>query len=330
MAHTVAQHHRIQPTPDRDPLTTRRKARPEHHRKSWADQRPHAAHHPQRGKISPQTPQRGRSTDRGLAATAYHLLTGTTLFPHTNPAVVISHHLNAEPPRISALKPDLAAVDDVFSVGLAKRPDDRFDRCTAFAAALSDQLTSSHPSRPSAPTKAAPVPAALTPTKLVSPTAPLSDLATTPAQPSQGPWIAAAALLALVAVVGSALLFWPRQSAPNDASRQSTESNETGAPTSASPDALAPAPPPPLPPAAPPATTAPTLPASAIDTVILTPAEITQTTGGALEGYPSGPVELLSSSQGTTDNTHAIDPPDCAGVIFGAEQQIYAGTGYGD
>lgn len=62
--------------------------------------------------------------------------------------------------------------------------------------------------------------------------------------------------------------------------------------------------------------------------MLLAPAEITQTTGGEFEGYPSGPVELLSSSQGTTDNTHAIDPSDCAGVIFGAEQQIYAGTGY--
>lgn len=61
---------------------------------------------------------------------------------------------------------------------------------------------------------------------------------------------------------------------------------------------------------------------------MLTPAEITSATGGEFEGYPSGPVEVLSSAMGTSDNTHAIDPPTCAGVIFGAEQQTYADTGY--
>ena len=43
----------------------------------------------------------GRADQYALAATAYHLLTGSQLFPHSNPAVVISRHLNAAPPRIS-------------------------------------------------------------------------------------------------------------------------------------------------------------------------------------------------------------------------------------
>lgn len=29
-----------------------------------------------------------------------------------------------------------------------------------------------------------------------------------------------------------------------------------------------------------------------------------------------------------SDNSFAINPSDCVGVIFGAEQQVYAGTGY--
>ena len=69
-------------------------------------------------------------------------------------------------------------------------------------------------------------------------------------------------------------------------------------------------------------------PASDIDSVLLTPSEITNITGGEFEGYPSGPVEVINSSLGTSDNTHAIDPPDCVGVIFGAEQQVYADTGF--
>ena len=37
----------------------------------------------------------GRADQYALAATAYHLLTGEPLHPHSNPAVVISHHLNS-------------------------------------------------------------------------------------------------------------------------------------------------------------------------------------------------------------------------------------------
>lgn len=38
----------------------------------------------------------GRADQYSLAATAYHLLTGEQLFPQSNPAVVISRHLNAD------------------------------------------------------------------------------------------------------------------------------------------------------------------------------------------------------------------------------------------
>src|SRR6202011_5894052 len=36
----------------------------------------------------------GRADQYALAATAYHLLTGSPLFPQSNPAAVISRHLN--------------------------------------------------------------------------------------------------------------------------------------------------------------------------------------------------------------------------------------------
>jgi serine/threonine protein kinase len=44
----------------------------------------------------------GRADQYALAATTYHLLTGVQLFPHSNPAVAISRHLNAAPPVLAA------------------------------------------------------------------------------------------------------------------------------------------------------------------------------------------------------------------------------------
>ncbi|MDP7706717.1 MULTISPECIES: serine/threonine-protein kinase [unclassified Mycobacterium] len=77
-----------------------------------------------------------------LAATAYHLLTGSTLFPHTNPAVVISRHLSAPPPRLEDTRPALKALDPVFAVALAKEPGERFHRCSDFADAFARAIDS--------------------------------------------------------------------------------------------------------------------------------------------------------------------------------------------
>jgi serine/threonine-protein kinase len=64
----------------------------------------------------------GRADQYSLAATAYHLLTGRAPFEHSNPAVVISHHLNAEPRPLSELRPDLAELDASFARALSKNP----------------------------------------------------------------------------------------------------------------------------------------------------------------------------------------------------------------
>ena len=47
----------------------------------------------------------GRADQYSLAATAYHLLTGSTLFPSSNPAMVIGRHLNAPPPTLAERRP---------------------------------------------------------------------------------------------------------------------------------------------------------------------------------------------------------------------------------
>ena len=132
-----------------------------------------------------------RADQYALAATAYHLLTGSQLFPHSNPAVVISRHLTAAPPRLGGLRPDLDAHSGALARGLSKHPDERFHTCTAFARALSGgaaaPVTRHGESTAAADTRPAPVappretaPAAPTPgataKPLVRPTTVLSTL----------------------------------------------------------------------------------------------------------------------------------------------------------
>ena len=93
----------------------------------------------------------GRADQYALAATAFHLLTGSPPFQHSNPAVVISQHLSAAPPAIGEQRPELAGLDPVLAKALAKAPADRFERCADFARALAHQLGSGAARRRSAP-----------------------------------------------------------------------------------------------------------------------------------------------------------------------------------
>jgi serine/threonine protein kinase len=91
-------------------------------------------------------PVDGRADQYSLAATAYQLLSGALLFPHSNPAVVISKHLNAEPPTLAGRHPELARLDGVLGKALAKDPNDRFASCLEFARALENSARVSDPS----------------------------------------------------------------------------------------------------------------------------------------------------------------------------------------
>lgn len=82
----------------------------------------------------------GRADQYALAAATYHLLAGAQPFPHTNPAVVISRHLNAPAPALADVRPDLTVLDPILASALAKHPDNRFERCTDFARALTEAV----------------------------------------------------------------------------------------------------------------------------------------------------------------------------------------------
>ncbi len=89
----------------------------------------------------------GRADQYALAATAFQLLTGTPPFQHSNPAVVISKHLTADPPKIGSRRPELSGLGPVFEKALAKSPGDRYNQCIDFARALAHNIgpAASHP-----------------------------------------------------------------------------------------------------------------------------------------------------------------------------------------
>jgi serine/threonine-protein kinase len=88
-------------------------------------------------------PMDGRADQYALAATAFHLLAGAPPFPDSNPAVVISKHLNAPPPQLAQRRPELARLDPVLSKALTKDPAARYPRCLDFAHALADAVAGS-------------------------------------------------------------------------------------------------------------------------------------------------------------------------------------------
>lgn len=90
----------------------------------------------------------GRADQYALAATAYHLLTGTPPFQHTNPAVVISQHLTAAPPTLAERRPELAGLDPAVGKAMSKNPGDRYVRCVDFAHALGHHITVPIPGNP--------------------------------------------------------------------------------------------------------------------------------------------------------------------------------------
>src|ERR1700675_977247 len=101
----------------------------------------------------------GRADQYSLACTAFHLLAGIPPYDHANPMVVISHHVNAPPPPISAYRPELAELDSVFATAMAKKPDDRFASCQDFANQLGQRLSAAAYTQETQPAIAVTVPA---------------------------------------------------------------------------------------------------------------------------------------------------------------------------
>jgi serine/threonine protein kinase len=254
----------------------------------------------------------GRADQYALAATAYHLLSGQQLFPHTNPAVVISRHLNYTPPSLAEINPDLGASDSALARALAKNPTDRFARCSDFAHALAEAWSASEVAASAEPTQLSPRPHTLTEARPGGPAE-----SSPPGQPSlKRRWLVPLAAAAVVLLAGAVALTWHPWVHP----RAAQTLTATTAPTTLTTQASA-MPPPPQP---------PVFPAKAIDSVLLTADEVNST----LETYAmsgsqrKGVMKVDRSTYGMADNSSLVTPSSCVGVVFGAEHTVYADTGF--
>jgi len=83
----------------------------------------------------------GRADQYSLACVLYHCLTGEPPFARPSEVAVIYAHLNDDPPRPSARRPDLpAGFDAVVERGLAKAPEDRYASCSALGVAAENAV----------------------------------------------------------------------------------------------------------------------------------------------------------------------------------------------
>src|SRR5436190_8124908 len=130
-----------------------------------------------------------------LGCLMYRALAGCPPFPRDNEMSVLHAHLYDEPPRLTALRPDLPpAMDDVIWTALAKNPADRFGSATALSVAANHGLARRREHRDEAPTAAVPRQSAThAASKPTGPTARIGRARLMPRLPSAG--VAAALVL---------------------------------------------------------------------------------------------------------------------------------------
>ena len=98
-------------------------------------------------------PVDGRADGYALGCVLYECLTGQPPFPGGSGEAVLLAHLEATPPRVTALRPDLPpAIDQVVAQAMAKGPADRFPTCRTLITAARQALTPATPDpRPPVP-----------------------------------------------------------------------------------------------------------------------------------------------------------------------------------
>ena len=240
-------------------------------------------------------PMDGRADQYALAATTYHLLTGIQLFANSNPAVVISHHLNAQAPALADKRPELASLDTVLGAALAKSRDDRFASCTDFARALSETAAPQRGLVAAAPTTPSPTARKAN----AKPKTSSASAAGESASPLKR-WKFGISVAAVIVVIGVIAVLWrPWHPAQIGASAVSSSAVPTTTSATTAPPPPPPSPPPPQFKSTPPRPTYP--PAGALGSACPPP-------GGAIGTGPDGGIYYCSRVEYTDGYEWSLTP----------------------
>ncbi|MFJ8011097.1 serine/threonine-protein kinase [Streptomyces sp. NPDC096339] len=105
-------------------------------------------------------PVDGRSDLYSLACVVYETLTGGPPFERDEDLPLLWAHLYDQPPPLTGRRPEIApATDEVLAKALAKAPEDRYDSCLEFVAAMR-RVAEQPDGAPSGPLAARPSPPA--------------------------------------------------------------------------------------------------------------------------------------------------------------------------
>src|SRR5829696_8025098 len=111
-------------------------------------------------------PVDGRTDGYALGCVLYECLTGRPPFPDGSGEALLLAHLEAAPPLVTTLRPDLPpALDQVITRALAKSPEDRFPTCRTLIVAAREALSSKGVPEPGTPEPGAPEPGAPEPAR---------------------------------------------------------------------------------------------------------------------------------------------------------------------
>ncbi|MBX3207839.1 MAG: protein kinase [Labilithrix sp.] len=109
---------------------------------------------PEQAKDPDGTRVTARADLYALGCTAFELLTGRPVFEGDDVYTVLVAHISQEPRRISTLRPELAAIDDVLVRALSKEPEGRHASAGELVAALEAGLARGSARTASGPTAA--------------------------------------------------------------------------------------------------------------------------------------------------------------------------------
>jgi len=160
------------------------------------------------GYVAPEqlegAPIDGRADTYSLACVAYEALTGQPPFGRGTERALVTAHLTAPPPRLSAARSGLPpALDGVIARGMAKHPAERYASSGEFARALARALTGAAPALALPPAPTVPLPPVPPPAPTIGlPTTTLTPGAVPPPAPRRGRVPLLAGVLAVLLLVG--------------------------------------------------------------------------------------------------------------------------------